>query len=164
MMTTGRVHEVVPLVSSEHEKLTVVSELFHPAAFGVGVTVAAMLGGVLSSFTVTDTVAVFPAVSTAVPTTTWPAVSVVTVTGEVQEAIPLVVLEQVKVTVGLDLFQPAAFGAGLTVAVIVGGTLFAPPKLAANLEERLPASNTTEALPRYCGFHNWRPRRWFRFG
>jgi hypothetical protein len=139
-MITGAVQEVVPLVSSEQAKLTVVSELFHPAAFGAGVTFAMMVGGVLSNFTRTDTVAVFPAVSTAVPTTDWPAVSVVIVTGGVQEAIPLVVLEQVKVTVGLDLFHPAAFGAGLTVAVIVGGTLFAPPKVAANLEERLPAS------------------------
>jgi hypothetical protein len=58
----------------------------------------------------------------------------------VQEAIPLVESEQVNVTVGLALFHPAAFGAGVTAPVMVGGTLSAVPIVAVNLEERLPAS------------------------
>src|SRR6185295_6321696 len=56
-----------------------------------------------------------------------------------QEAIPLDASAQVKVTVGLELFHPAAFGAGVTVAVIVGGTLSATI-VASNREERLAAS------------------------
>src|SRR5260370_9007340 len=56
-----------------------------------------------------------------VPCTIWLAPSVVTVTGEVQVLIPEIESMQVNVTVTLELFQPLAFGAGLTVAVIFGG-------------------------------------------
>ena len=86
----------------------------------------ATLGEVLSSLTVTDAFAVFPALSRAVPLTTWPAVSVVIVTGAGQNAMPLVWSEQVNVTVGLTLFQPAALGGGALLAVIVGGALSTP--------------------------------------
>ena len=81
------------------------------------------LGGVLSSFTVTAAVAVFPALSTAVPSTLWPAVSVVTVTGPLQDPIPLIPSEQTKLTVGLELFHPAAFRAGVTLPTMLGGVL-----------------------------------------
>jgi hypothetical protein len=81
------------------------------------------LGGVLSSFTVTDAVALFPARSTAVPGTSRAAVSVVTVTGGLQLAIPLVPSEQEKLIVGLELFHPAAFGAGVTLPTMLGGVL-----------------------------------------
>jgi hypothetical protein len=81
------------------------------------------LGGVLSSFTVTAAVALFPALSTAVPCTLWPAVSVVTVTGPLQDPIPLIPSEQTKLIVGLELFHPAAFGAGVTVPTMLGGVL-----------------------------------------
>src|SRR2546428_10001750 len=85
-----------------------------------------MTGGVLSRFTVTDAVAVFPALSTAVPFTTWFAPSVVTATGDGQTAIPLVLSAHVKLTVALELFHPAGFGDGLRVPAMIGGSLSTP--------------------------------------
>src|SRR5437016_14551382 len=78
------------------------------------------VGGVLSSFTATDVLAVLPAISIAVPAMIWLAPSVETVWGEGQFSIPDVESLHVKVTVGFVLFQPAAFGAGETTAVMVG--------------------------------------------
>lgn len=52
---------------SEQVKVTVTSLLFHPAGLGWGVTVGDRVGGVLSMLSVTDVLAVFPALSTAVP-------------------------------------------------------------------------------------------------
>jgi hypothetical protein len=60
----------MPLAESEHVNVTVTTELFHPAAFGAGAVVAVIVGGVLSTRTVTDVVAVLPALSLAVPETT----------------------------------------------------------------------------------------------
>ena len=100
------------------------------------------LGGVLSSFTDTNAVAVFPALSTAIPTTVSPPVSVVTFTGDVQEAIPLVASAQVKVMVGFELFHPAAFGAGVIAPVMVGGTLSTPMICRIKLSPGLPLSST----------------------
>ena len=75
-------------------------------------------GMVLSSFTVTDAVAVFAALSVTVPETAWLAVSVDTTTGagHVSGGVPPA---QVKATVTLDLFHPAALGGGVTEVVIV---------------------------------------------
>ena len=100
--------------------------LFHPNAFGAGETAGVIEGGVLSSFTVTEVVAVFPAPSVAVPLTTWFDPSVETETGIVQEAMPEVASWHVNVTVTLAWFQPSALGCGETSAVIVGGTLSTP--------------------------------------
>jgi hypothetical protein len=61
--------------------LTVTAVLFHPAPFGGGDGLAAIVGGVKSMFTVAVTVAVFPATSVAVPVTDWFAPSVVSLTG-----------------------------------------------------------------------------------
>src|SRR4051794_28263144 len=72
-------------------------------------------GAVLSRFTVTCALAVPPR-PVAVPATTWPIASVETMTGAGQYA----AFVQVKVTVTVELFQPAAFAAGLEVAEIVG--------------------------------------------
>ena len=80
-----------------------------------------IVGGVLSRLTVTDVVALFPALSVTVPDTTWFAPSFVTKIGDGQNATPLVLSEHVKLTVTLELFQPAAFGAGLMVAEMDGG-------------------------------------------
>jgi len=46
----------------------------------------------------------------------------VTRTGEVQEAIPRIGSAHVNATETFELFQPAAFGAGDTTGVMVGGT------------------------------------------
>lgn len=82
----------------------------------------------------------FPALSTAVPATVRPAVSAVTFLGAVQEATPLVESEHVKVTVGFELFHPAAFGAGVTPAVITGGMLSTPMICTVKLSPGDPAS------------------------
>ena len=51
-------------------KLTVTFVLLHPAAFGWGVTIGVICGGVLEMFSVMCVDAVFPATSVAVPETT----------------------------------------------------------------------------------------------
>src|SRR3954467_1450164 len=75
--------------------------------------------------TVAGSVAVLPAVSTAVPVTVWLAPSPVTVWGAVQLAMPdkLDWSSQLKVTVTSVLFQPLPLAAGSWVWPIVGGVL-----------------------------------------
>jgi len=63
----GDEHVATPDVASEHVKLTVTSALFQPLAFGAGEAVAVIVGGVLSIFRLTLVLAVFPALSVAVP-------------------------------------------------------------------------------------------------
>src|SRR5436309_12800782 len=84
------------------------------------------LGAVLSRLILACQLAELPALSIAVPLTTRAAPSVATVTGREQEATPLVLSEQVNVTVTLALFQPAAFAGGAALAMIVGGVLSTP--------------------------------------
>src|SRR5271167_3391694 len=107
---TGEGQIATPLRASEHVNVTVTAELFHPSASGGGLIVSEMTGAVLSRFTATDVVAVSPAWFFAVRVMTWFAPFVVTRTGDGQEAIPLASSEHVKLTVTLELFQPAAFG------------------------------------------------------
>ena len=83
------------------------------------------LGSVRSRLIVTEAPALFPALSVAVPLTTWPAPSVVTLIGAGQDAIPDSASEQANKTVGGADHQPAAFAAGATEAVIVGGVVSA---------------------------------------
>ena len=83
-------------------------------------------GAVLSRLTVALAVALFPALSMPEPVTAWLAPSAVTVTGSVQDSMPLIASEQSKLTVTSVLFQPAKLGVGLTVAVMVGGSLSIP--------------------------------------
>jgi hypothetical protein len=65
LIGTGQL--ATPEVLSAQVKLTVTSFLFQPAALGWGLIVDDKVGGVLSMWIVTDTPAVFPALSTAVP-------------------------------------------------------------------------------------------------
>ena len=111
----GPGHNAMSDSVSLHIKLTVTSELFHPFTFAAGAAVAVMLGEALSRFMLTLVVAVLPALSTAVPVTTWLAPFVDTIVGPEQEAIPDEVSAHVKLTVTFELFQPLEFGAGLTV-------------------------------------------------
>ena len=60
-------HDATPDKLSVQLKVALTLVLFHPAAFGTGVSVVAIVGGVLSMLTVRDVVAVLPALSTAVP-------------------------------------------------------------------------------------------------
>ena len=83
--------------------------------------VMATVGGVLSSLTSSEVVAVLPARSVAGCDCTLLSPSVLTVIGEGQLEIPLTLSLHWKLTVTFELFQPAPFGAGLGVAVTVGG-------------------------------------------
>src|SRR5439155_40419 len=94
----GSGHRAMPLPPSVHVKLTLTSLLFQPAAFADGLTTALIVGRLLSMLSVTDTVAWLPALSTAVPLTTCPAPSVLTVTGSGHRAIPLTASLLVKLT------------------------------------------------------------------
>src|SRR5579859_6471182 len=93
---------------------------YQPAAFLVPLTVAVMVGAVLSTLTAVVTVAVLPALSIAVPCTSWPAPSFETVIGAGQDAMPDSASVHVNVTVASLLYQAAALGMGATVAVMVG--------------------------------------------
>jgi hypothetical protein len=101
-------------------------------------------GGVLSRFTVTLTDVVLPLVSVAVPVITWLAPSVATVCVALQVCIGAVPLPavQTKDTVALQLFQPAAFGAGDTEAVMCGRPSELAIKNAAGLESPVFGANT----------------------
>src|SRR3990170_2465699 len=83
-----------------------------------------MLGGVLSILSVTEALAVLPALSIAVPAITCPAPSVVTVTGAGHDAMPDPGIGSlhVKETVTSVLFQPFALGTGSTAYVMTGAT------------------------------------------
>src|SRR2546429_1602773 len=120
---TGAGQRATPLVASVHVKVTVAFPLFHPAPFGAGLTATSTTGEVLSMLSVTDAVDWLPATSTAVPFTTCPAPSLVTVTGSGQRATLLVASPHVKLTRTSVLFQPAAFAGGLTTAPTAGGGL-----------------------------------------
>ena len=123
---TGEGQVATPERESPQVKLTVTLELFQPAALGAGETAAAIVGGVLSILSVTLVEVLFPAASVAVPETTCLAPSVVIVCGARQLTTGEVASPQTNVTVTFVLFQPAAFGAGETVAVIVGRSLSTP--------------------------------------
>lgn len=60
-------HEATPDKLSVQLKVAFTLVLFHPAAFGAGESVVVIVGGVLSMLSVRELVAVFPALSTAVP-------------------------------------------------------------------------------------------------
>src|SRR5207244_2218374 len=97
-------------------------ELFHPAPFGGDDKVAVVLGravSMLMSLTVRE--APLPARSVQVPVTDCPAPWVETVVGAggLPAARPDPPSEHWKLTVTGVLFQPAAFGAGVRVAVML---------------------------------------------
>jgi len=122
---TGLVREATPDNESTQLKLTVTSELFQPLAFGGGEVLAVILGGVLSRFTETVTVAEFPALSVHVPMSCWSAPSIRIKTGGVREATPEPpsLSSHSKLTTTSELFQPLAFGVGVVLAVMIGGSV-----------------------------------------
>src|SRR5882672_4959852 len=109
--------------ASVAEKLTTTGPLFQPSAFGAGADEAVTMGAVLSMFTVMLAVAVFPALSIAVPEITWLAPSALTIVFAGQVLMPEPVSEQMNFTVTFVLFQPFALAAGVATAVIVGGVV-----------------------------------------
>src|SRR5437764_11367686 len=77
--TTGSGQVATPDRASEQVKVTVTGPTYQPLLpLTPLVTAPAMVGLVLSSLTVTESVPTLPAVSFAVPLTSWPAVSVET--------------------------------------------------------------------------------------
>src|SRR5712691_1531708 len=100
--------------------------LYQPLALAAVAGVPDRLGAVLSMLMpVTPPGAELSALSTAVPLTAWfaPSVETTTLPPPVQLLMPDSASEQVMLTVTLELFQPAAFAAGLRVAAIVGAVL-----------------------------------------
>src|SRR5579862_4786413 len=81
------------------------------------------VGGVKSMFRESDALRLFPALSTAVAVTCWPAPSLGITSAAGQVATPEAESEQVNVTVTGALFQPLEFGAGEAAAVICGAVL-----------------------------------------
>lgn len=141
---TGAGQVATPDRASEQVKLTVaVVALMIPFAFGTGETVAVIAGGVLSILTVAVVLALFPALSLAVPDAVWPAPSAVSTAGAVQVATPDSASAQTKFTVTSVLFQPKALAAGTRLDEIVGGvkSIFR----VTDAEAELPARST--ALP-----------------
>src|SRR4051794_33904044 len=105
----------MPDSASEQVQWIVTGPSYQPAPFGAVVGVPVNNGAVLSTLmSATVAVAVFPAVSIAVPVTDWPAPSS-TETGAVQPATAIPEPESVHVndTVTSVLFQPAVFAAGV---------------------------------------------------
>src|SRR5262249_3018253 len=91
-------HEATPDRLSAQVKVTLTSVLFHPAAFGDGVALILIEGGVSSMLMLSVTDAVLPATSVAVPVTAWLAPWVLSVTGEGQVATPESASAQLKLT------------------------------------------------------------------
>ena len=89
------------------------SERYQPFSFAAPFTVASIVGGEVSMLTVARSVAVLPAASVAVPITSWPAPSSLTVRSPVHETTPdPFPSAQVNVTVTALSFQPASFALG----------------------------------------------------
>ena len=108
---------------SAQMNITVTFPLFQPLPFAAGVRLAMIVGAVLSMLTVAGSACLLPALSSAVPVTSWPWPSVVTVCGAVQLLMPASASAQVNVTVTSPLFQPAPFASGDCVCLIVGAVL-----------------------------------------
>jgi hypothetical protein len=118
-------HDLIPEGESEQVKLAVTAVLFQPLAFGTGDRLPVINGGDLSTLTVTEPLPVLPSRSVAVDVNVVPAVlpdcDALAGVGPVAKPEPASVADHVTVT--LELFQPAALGAGLTLAVTVGPVL-----------------------------------------
>ena len=121
--TRGAGHEAIPERSSAQTNVTVAFPFSHPAAVGSGATVAEIVGTVLSMFSVTLATAVLPALSVAVPLTTWPWPSVLTSREGGHVAIPDPESLHAKLTWTSVRFQPAALATGDALAVMVGGVV-----------------------------------------
>ncbi len=124
----GLVHVATPeatLPGSAHVNVTVTAPLYQPLEPSVPVFVPEIVGSVLSSLTVTESVPRLPARSSAEPLTSCPAVSALTSTSGALVAVwtpdPPSSSTAEKCTVVLTLFQPNAFaGFGDSVCDTVG--------------------------------------------
>jgi len=121
-----------PAATPEREsaqlKATVTSPLFHPLEFGEGEVDPVTTGRVLSIFKVTELEPVRPAPLAAVQVTVVPEVSEVklVVPHPEDEAVPDSGSDTDQLTVTVTLFQPFAFGPGVTVGTITGPVVSTP--------------------------------------
>jgi hypothetical protein len=136
----GPLQLLMPDGLSLQVKDTVTSVLFQPLAFAAGLRLPVMVGPPLSSFTVTDPFPTFPNLSVAAEVSVTPNAVVFAFSDWVAGVGPLATPEPASVALQvmdtLELFQPAAFGAGDSAAVTVGPVL----------------SRTKDAL---CGLCDW---------
>src|SRR5437870_9974720 len=111
---------------SPQEKLTVTAVLFQPLLFGPGLRLAEIVGGCVSSFTVAEPFAELPSTSVACAVrVVVPLLETLLVDG-VRLATPTPAsLALQLIETGAVLFQPAAFGAGLTTPLTSGPVLSA---------------------------------------
>ena len=115
---------LMPESASEQLKLTDTSELFQPLAFGAGVRAPLMLGGSLSTWTLTDPIPMCPSQSVAfADTVVTPLVVRVVAEGCGPIASPVSPASALQVRVTSVLFQPALLGAGESVPITAGGVL-----------------------------------------
>lgn len=140
---TGGEQVARPDSASAHSKVTVTLLLFQPST-GVGDTLAVIVGGVRSSLIVVLAVAELPALSRAVPETTMPALSAVTIRAAGHSATPLPVSRQSKLTVTSPRCQPASFGSGDAFACAAGGIV--STRNPADALPSFPARSCTVAL------------------
>jgi hypothetical protein len=102
-------------------KVTVTSELFQPFPLAGGAALALAVGAVLSMLIpLTVVLAVFPALSVAVPLADCPAPSLESVCGAAHDVMPEVGSSHVNETVTSVLFQAFPLGAGDADPLIVG--------------------------------------------
>src|SRR5687768_4989233 len=98
---------------SAQVKLTVTAALYQPFRSATRSGAPLMVGNTVSmSMSVTVAVLVLPAASVAVPTTNWPAPSLLNSVSPTQEATPDRLSSQVKLTLTAPLFQPKPFATG----------------------------------------------------
>src|SRR5690242_5108264 len=116
----GEGQTAIPDRPSEHRYVMVTSVLFQPAAFAGGTALALINGGVLSRFTRAVVVADLPAWSVTVPGMVCPLPSALIRTGAGQLTMSEALGTQLKLTVTSALFQPPAFGNGVSRVVMLG--------------------------------------------
>src|SRR3954470_10367969 len=123
---TGSGQWTTPLRSSAQANVTLTSPLFQPAALA-GVRSTEMVGSVLSSLTVAESVPRLPAPSRALPSTCVPDVSVDTTWSGVIELattpLPPVSSVAVKCTVTSLRFQSSALAVGVRMCDTIGARL-----------------------------------------
>src|SRR4051812_43359510 len=105
---------------SRQRNPTVTSSAYHPLVLAARSGRPPIRGATVSTLTVALSVKVLPALSTAVPGTAWSCPSVLTLASGEQVATPDSLSSQWYATVTGLLFQPVAFGAGVTVWPTVG--------------------------------------------
>jgi hypothetical protein len=115
----------MPDNASEHAKATVTLVLFQPAPFAAGVADPLIVGGAVSSLTVTDPEPELPNRSVAVEVFVIPTVFAFTesLAGEGPELMPEPASVADQAIATFALFQPAALGAGTIAALTLGPVL-----------------------------------------